>query len=302
MQHYSYHHGAWELNWREAPRTTGTVVSHELLGFHQKQLVFEDRVQQVGFRGTRSLDVASDLLQTIRLVTRDGTRPRLISGSHATVSTFYPSFDGVIGMYTSSWSQARLFTEGSSVDATGATLYASYYYDGASAYIAEHVFLRFDTSNIGADDISDAVLSLYCVGKDGTDTYNDEVRAIGDFGTLEVADYPTGAEYAALTLLAEKAHSSWVVGQYNEFTNVSGGAPMIAHINKTGNTHFILSTNPYATTDTNPTSRNYYDVSSVEEEISGGSQRPKLVITHESPGGGGGTGTVFQNYRRQRWG
>ncbi len=138
-------------------------------------------------------------------------------------------------------------------------------------------FIDFDTSGIpDGDEISAAEFSLYPQYADNSATWDIRVYAC-DFGdSLTAADWVAPASWAGMTLLChfEVTPSNWT-GGYRAFVN--DGTALISAINKTGHTRVVLVSSRLVA-GTTPSAAEY-----IEAQSNGGTNKPKLVITHAAP-------------------
>jgi len=198
-----------------------------------------------------------------------------------TVSVIYSdAADGFIESTSTVYETARA---GSGMFATTADEYSgvgqAFY---TPNYYIDQIFLSFDTSAIGTDDISAVALDLYGRADNSTTDDTVEVAAFDWGATVTTADWQDGTELAALTVLATMPMLGFSLVAYNTFTNTGS---MIAAINRTGTTRFVLfgQEDRLGTTPTNPRLVDIW----MADELQTGERRPRLTITH--------TAAVFTN-------
>lgn len=143
------------------------------------------------------------------------------------------------------------------------------------AYNIYEAFLRFDTSFLGTDTITSAVLSLYVNNNSSVTDFIAEARLHPWGATLETADWVAGASLSGLTLLATLDTSAVTGAAYNDFTDVA----LPANINKTGFTNIMLSSSNHRLGNA-PTADEYLGV---DTKANGGTTTgPKLTIVSTS--------------------
>ena len=152
-------------------------------------------------------------------------------------------------------------------------------YDGDSGYYGvRESFLSFDTSAIGTDTVSAAVLRVTS-NADASDTDFDIQARLRDWGaTLTTADWVAGSSLSGLTSLATKTTASgFTAGTAYDFTDVA----MPANVNKTGTTRMLLCSSR-TTGNNEPTGAESVGIYSADE--SGTTRDPKLTVTYAAGG------------------
>lgn len=154
-------------------------------------------------------------------------------------------------------------------------------YDNGDWFVFQS-FLGFDTSGIGADPVSSAILSLY----GNTDESNtDQVSRARLFdwssGGLTTADFRPGnlglgADITDYTLLCHLTSAGWNTSGYNAFVDDA----FAANVNGSGTTYIFLHSDRQEGAGTAPSGPER--VSFYTAEQSGTTQDPKLVVTHGS--------------------
>jgi hypothetical protein len=136
---------------------------------------------------------------------------------------------------------------------------------GGTSGTIEEAFEQWDTSGIGTDIISSAVLALYSSGYAYTGTI--QARAY-DWGTgLTTGDWVPGANLSALTLVAHLVNPA--AYYYQNYTDDA----LAANINKTGSTRLILVTANLVAGTPDTAYGSYHGAT-------GTAYDPKLTITH----------------------
>jgi hypothetical protein len=169
-------------------------------------------------------------------------------------------------------------------DAVYATARSTYNFSGASllvgqygAYVVNEGFVRFDTSFVGTDNITSAVLSFYVTNDSSVTDFVFEARLHPWGTTYESADWVAGASLSGLTLLASINTSALTPSAYNDLADVA----LPANINKTGFTNFLLSSSRQRVGNV-PTTDEYVGV---QDKATGGtSTGPKLTVVYSAGG------------------
>ncbi|MGD9889877.1 MAG: hypothetical protein AB7U18_01110 [Dehalococcoidia bacterium] len=155
---------------------------------------------------------------------------------------------------------------------------------GNDFYIWEG-FIGFDTSGLpDTDEVSAAALGLVentDYGTNFSDSDTLEARTYDWSTSVTTADWRTGTQYAALTLLASLASSSWSSSGYN--TLAENGTNFQSAINKTGTTRIILGTADLAAA-TSPANNTAALWSIMSADNTGTTNDPKLTVTHAAAG------------------
>lgn len=217
-----------------------------------------------------------DLAHTVRVVTKNGP---WVKAKPGTVSTFYvDTGDGYIqSRGLGSYADART---GSNLSVTTTSSDGLPYWTDFSGpdYYIRQVHLRWDTSSVGADDVTDATLSLYFLSGENTDGWGSLYAREYDYGaSLTTADWrATNGTSASDALLAQIARTSISINAYNALTSE---AAFVAAINGSGYTGlYVLVSNTESATA--PTGWNWprFWVG----DRAGTTEDPKLVVTHAS--------------------
>lgn len=160
---------------------------------------------------------------------------------------------------------------------------------GASYYYCYEAFLSFDTSAVGSDSVSAAVLNLTSQSDQSATDF--EIRArLRDWGSsLTTADWVAHSSLSSLTLLAHHATSSgWSAGSSYDFTDDN----FAANINGSGTTRVILHSD-FTEAGTNPGTTQRY-VSFRTLNYTGTTSDPKLTITHAANATTGTAASTFK--------
>ncbi|PYS90494.1 MAG: hypothetical protein DMF62_04845 [Acidobacteria bacterium] len=220
-----------------------------------------------------------------------------------TTTVFAGASDFWILYSASTYANSRNGTGGSFSADSGSetTLYVGQNQFGGPTFEMMEIMLEFDTSSIpDTDVVSAAVLSVWGVNDNDTgDLMTLEARAYDWGGTQDNADWRTGAQYAALTLLATMAPLTLDAAAYNVMTSSSPN--MENAINVTGFTRMVLGSNRFAS-NTSPPGEEYYQLQSADN--TGTTNDEKLVVTHAASAAGQPTtkrfgGVQFSGYRAQ---
>lgn len=195
-----------------------------------------------------------------------------------TVSTIYGiAGDGYVESTNTTYATAR---SGSSLWATttdGNNIVVGQIF-ATPNYFIEEGCIGFDTSVVGADSVSVAVLSLWLL-TDGsaTDFVNQARLQTWSVGGLTTADWVAGASLTQTLLASINSSGIGATGAYKNFTSE---AAFLTNINGGGNTEIILCSDRHVA-GTTPTGdeRLHWD----DADTAGTSQDPKLVVTH-APG------------------
>lgn len=154
-------------------------------------------------------------------------------------------------------------------------------FNGTSNTRITEAFIGFDTSSIpDTDAVSAAALGLventgYGHVFDTADTL--EARIYDWSTTVTTADWRTGTQYAALTLVASLASGSWSASGYNTLTE--NGTNFQSNVNKTGTTRLILGTAGLASGAAPGSDKtSYWGIMSADN--TGTTDDPKLEVTH----------------------
>jgi hypothetical protein len=212
-----------------------------------------------------------------------------------TTTTVFAGADDFWILYSAStYANARAGTGGSISADTGSetVLYVGQNTFAGPTFELMEIMLEFDTSPIpDTDVVSAAVLSMWGSNDNDTgDLMTLEARSYDWGGTQDNADWRTGAQYAALTLLASVGPLAPLnTAGYNDLTSASPA--MENAINKTGFTRMVLGSNRFAA-GTAPSAEEYYQL--VSADNTGTTHDPKLVVTHAA----GATGQPTN----KRWG
>ena len=176
--------------------------------------------------------------------------------------------------YVDARSGANLFVDTALTYARVGQLYQS----GPDLWAVREAFLGFDTSAVGTDTISAAVLNVTSSADYSTTDFTIEAR-LRDWGaTLTTADFVAGASLSGLTSLATKTTASgFTAGTAYDFTDVA----MPANVNKTGTTRMLLCSSR-TTGNNEPTGNEYVDFRSAD--YTGTTSDPKLTVTHAAGG------------------
>jgi len=197
-----------------------------------------------------------------------------------TVSTFYQ--DGPVDPIDANDGRIKSTDNTYSVAAAGGTLSSS-----ATAtlnvgqdfndptYECFEAFVKFDTSAIGTDSISAAVLSLYGLTNGSGPDPDMEARSHDWGATLTDADWVAAADLSGKTRLGVFDGTFSTVA-YNDFTS---DAAFLTEINKTGITYIIVNSDRHRAQTTSVNNEYYF---CQESENAGETQDPKLVVTHGS--------------------
>jgi hypothetical protein len=137
--------------------------------------------------------------------------------------------------------------------------------------------LMFNTSVIGTDVISSAVLGIWHVASYLDSNFTVQARAISSYGSL-AASWVAGASLSGNTLLAHIDTSG--IGAAGSYKALVDDA-MPANINKSGTTYLLVSSSKQAsgTAPTNNEAISYYDAART-----GTTNDPKLTVTHAAAG------------------
>lgn len=141
------------------------------------------------------------------------------------------------------------------------------------AYYCTQSGLSFDTSVVGTDDISSAVLTLEAAIDYTTTDFIVEARLHTGFTTAATC-WVAGASLSGLTLLAHHDTTAFTPGVRYNFVDDA----LAANINKTGNTQIHLSSSRQRVG--NAPSGNEQ---SVWYDSASGAHRPTLTIVHAAP-------------------
>ena len=213
----------------------------------------------------------SDLEHTVRVVTKNGPWVKTHPG---TVDTFYGlAGDGYVGSNSGTYATAR--TGGILGSNTTSILVGQW-----PSYDCNEGFCGFDTSSIpDTNTISQADLSLWLLTDGSATDFTVQVRPKTWTPTLATADWVSGADLGALTLLATLASSGiGATGAYKTFTE--NGTNLQSAISLTGNSEFILNSDRHEA-GTIPTAFEYLIFQDANN--AGTTQDPKLVVTHAPP-------------------
>ena len=172
------------------------------------------------------------------------------------------------------YSTARSDLAGSGVGTTG---YVGQFYDAGSGYYCYQTPLMFDTSVVGTDAISYAILSLWLATDSSTTDLVVQARAISSYASL-AASWVAGASLSGQTLLAHISTSG--IGATGAYKTLTDDA-MPANINKTGTTYLLLSSDRHAAGNT-PTGSEFVIFDSAN--YTGTTRDPYLTITHAPAG------------------
>src|ERR1035437_808320 len=150
------------------------------------------------------------------------------------------------------------------------------YYSGN--YTIRESFLQFNTSTIGSDAVSSAVLSAYCYSKNITGSAFTVNARIYNWGaSLDTGDYIAGASLTGNTLVAHLATGSFTTSAYNNLTNDA----FPANINGAGTTYVVLDSSRVEAGNT-PTA--FEEIGIRMASSTGGTNTPYLTITHTASG------------------
>lgn len=206
-----------------------------------------------------------------------------------TTTTVFAGADDFWILYSAgTYANSRNGTGGSIAADTGSetVLYVGQNQFGGPTFESMESMLEFDTSGIpDADVVSAAVLSLWFSNDNDTaDLMTLEARAYDWGGTQDNTDWRTGAQYAALTLLATLPPPSGTINTTAYVDMTSASPAMENAINKTGFTRIVLGSDRFAS-NTSPSAEEYYQINSADN--TGTTNDPKLVVTHAAAAGGG---------------
>lgn len=144
-----------------------------------------------------------------------------------------------------------------------------------------NAFVVFDTAALGSDSVTDVELSMFAK-VDDVNADNDHIQQAraGDpwdtTGVLATTDYVPGDDQNADTLLATFDTTTYTDETYEVWTN-EAGTVMIDHINKSGDTLFMFSTD-WVADNVSPVGYNSGSLTWLAG--SDGTDGPKLVVTH----------------------
>ena len=146
-----------------------------------------------------------------------------------------------------------------------------------SAYAVYQAPLMFNTSGVGTDTISSALLSIWLQGKPYLQTdFVLQARSISSYASL-AASWVPGASLSGEPLLAHVQASALTAGAYGTLTDDA----MPANINKTGTTYLLLSSARTAA-GTVPTGGEYIALYSAGR--TGTTNDPYITIVHAAAG------------------
>ena len=171
----------------------------------------------------------------------------------------YPAARDGYGLATSGYANSLAFYVGQSIP-----------YE----YLVQETFISFDTSSIGSDSVSAAVLNMTSSADYSTTDFTIQAR-LYDWGTgVTTADWRSYSQLAALTLLATKdTASGFTAGTAYDFAD----SAMAANVNKTGSTRMVLCSNRHVA-GTAPTDSQRVAIRSADE--TGTTSDPKLTVTY----------------------
>jgi hypothetical protein len=267
-------HGDLEI---EVPDGTKREVTDEILGETYEVDNLEENVAGALLSGvTHTVKICGKILKS----------EHIIEGKvGSTVSTFYPeagsgggntTVDGRLLYYTKNWNTGVSASSATHVYKDSVFDLIGSYNAGGNDYYINRIIFSFDTSTIGTDIISAAVLSPYYNGTSNTteSTYpanpnifgwtlaNDNDLVAGDYDGFDTTSY------ANMTL------ADFVSGGagYKDFTLSEAGRN---YISKTGVTVLgIRASNDI--NNTAPSARSHAQIYMADN----GSNKPKLVVTH----------------------
>ena len=149
----------------------------------------------------------------------------------------------------------------------------------SSTYFVYEAFLQFNTSAVGSDTVSAAILDLYGKENQSATDLTVEVRLYDWGAALATADFVAGSVLGNYTLLAHYATSGgWPTNAYTTFVDDA----FAANINGAGQT-LIFTSSDRTRSNTTPTGAEYVNARSADQ--TGTTQDPKITITHAASGG-----------------
>lgn len=184
------------------------------------------------------------------------------------------TIDGQLQSVDATYATAR--TGGTlGLDATNIALYIGQ----RTAYTCYEGFVQFDTSGLPDDcTITDVALSLYGNGPADAQEFTVNARAYNWGAGLTTADWVSGADLAALPLLATIAQS--VLKGTLAYHAFASEAAFLTNINKTGPTYIILSSSRHEA-GTQPSA---YERVTPYSTDKGAGYEPELVVTYTTAG------------------
>ena len=171
-----------------------------------------------------------------------------------------------------------------SVTATAYTVIGQFNDLGETGYYyVWEAFLSFDTSAIGTDAVSAAVLSVTSDISDNSETDFAIEARLRDWGTtLTTADWVAGASLSGLTLLGSyPTASGFVPGTTYDLSDTA----MAANVNKTGSTRMLLDSSRHVAASAPATDHVYIRPA----DYTGTTSDPKLTVTYAA----GATGPAW---------
>ena len=218
-----------------------------------------------------------------------------------TITTVRPSagttapVDGYVANNNATYLTARNAATGNAASATGAFHpFGSQWLDSGQYYVRRGI-VGFDSTDVGTDTISSAVLTLYGSGNAVANTDTETVNIVSAIGIASTSAISTAdfdifgtTSYASMTL------ASWdsVDGNPNDFTLDSAG---IAHIDTwSAGIGFFGGRLSRDIAGTAPSSGGN-EVQPRYADVAGTASDPVLVMTHSAGGGGGFTPTPMMH-------
>lgn len=167
--------------------------------------------------------------------------------------------------------------------------------EGDYGFTVTEAFLGFDTSAIGTDTVSAAVLNVTSYSDSSVTDFTIEAR-LRDWGaTLTTADWVAGASLSGLTSLATKTTASgFTAGTAYDFTDVA----MPANVNKTGVTRMLLCS---SRTTGNNAPTGFENVRLRSADYAGTTYDPVLTITYTEGAGTPAAGMPLLRLQRKAW-
>jgi hypothetical protein len=194
------------------------------------------------------------------------------AGTPTTYTIFGDTSDGRTFSEHSSYATARtaIGTGGSTATGNDHPVGQNFF---SPNYYCFQMLIAFDTSAIpDTATITAVTLSMYSEQNNSTTDFTVEARLFDWGATVTNADYVSGDDMAAKTLLASYPTSSHVINAYNVLTSEAAFA---ANINLTGFTRILLCSSRQRVGNT-PTGNEYVNLNTAEN--TGITKDPKLVV------------------------